>query len=267
VPPVPARGLLFGLNYTRDAESRLSGCINDVKNVAAFLAANRPGISLRVLDDVATPEFCTRAGILRELNALVDAVNADPACEYVWIHYSGHGSCTRDRSGDEADAMDECLVPLDYKTAGMLLDDDLTRILARFARRTTKVVCIMDSCHSGTVCDLKYRWTSASSAVLDNVRSVPVTARVVLLSGCLDSQTSADAFGVLKATLSGRKEPGGALTGCLLNVLHKAVLAKTPTDAFTVQQAVLAELKTGAFTQRPLLTSSFNLVKDLSLLA
>jgi hypothetical protein len=261
--PSTARGLLFGLNYENDPDNRLAGCINDVRNVAAFLTARRPGIQLKVFDDVSSPEACTKAGILKELNALVDAVNADPSCEYVWIHYSGHGASTLDRSGDESDRADEALVPLDFRTAGLVLDDDITKVLARFARKSTKVVCVMDSCHSGTVCDLKYRWTSATRAVLDNVKSGAVTAKVILLSGCLDSQTSADAFGVLA---TGKKEAGGALTGCLLNTLADVQRGAVPNDAFVIQQAVLAQLRTGRFTQRPLLTSSFNLKKDLSLL-
>jgi hypothetical protein len=259
---VKSRALLFGLNYATHAEGRLSGCINDVRNVAAFLAAAKPGIAVRQLDDVATPAACTRAGILHELNALVDAVNADRECEYVWIHYSGHGSYVRDVSRDEADGKDECLVPLDYQTAGMITDDTITSILGRFARKSTKVVCIMDSCHSGTVCDLKYRWLSSTTATIDNIETRDITARVILLSGCLDAQTSADAFGVLETTVSGVREAGGALTGCLLNVLEK----QRKTDAFDVQRAVTTQLTAAGFSQRPLLTSSFNLKKDLSLL-
>lgn len=255
------RALLFGLNYVSDPLNRLGGCINDVRNVAAFLATTRPGIVTRVLDDETAPESCTRAGILSEISALITAVNADPSCEYVWLHYSGHGSSVRDTSGDETDGRDECLVPIDFATAGMVTDDEIQALLARFARPTTKVVCIMDSCHSGTVCDLKYRWTSATTAVVDNALASGVAARVVLLSGCQDAQTSADAFGVLQTTLSGKKEAGGALTGCLLNVLRAGV-----TNAFAVQQGVLTQLAAGGFVQRPVLTSSFNLAKDLALL-
>jgi hypothetical protein len=75
----------------------------------------------------------------------------------------------------------------------------------------------------------------------------------------MDAETSADAFGVLEG---GPKEPGGALTGCLLNTLTQDKVA----DAFQVQQAVLKRLKASGFTQRPVLTSSFNLQKDLQLL-
>ena len=257
-----ARALLFGLNYTTDAANKLSGCINDVNNVAAFLQTTRPDIAVQVFTDVDSYASCTRAGILRALAGLVDAVNSNPSCDFVWIHYSGHGASVRDTSGDEADGCDECLVPVDFRTAGFITDDELQTILARFSRPTTKVVCIMDSCHSGTVCDLKYRWVSPTSAVLDAARAGRMTAKVVLLSGCMDAQTSADAFGILQAPVSQRPEAGGAMTGCLLNVLSTLGLR----DAFAVQQAVASALASAGFAQRPVLTSSFNLSKDLLLL-
>ncbi len=254
-----SRALLFGLNYSADPDNALFGCINDVENIAEYLTTARPGIDIRLLDDTRTPAACTKAGMLAELNALVDAVNADATCTYVWIHYSGHGSQTRDVSRDEVDGKDEVLVPTDFRSAGFILDDDIARILARFTRPTLKVVCIMDSCHSGTVCDLKYRWTSPVSAVLDNT-AVTMTARVILLSGCADTQTSADAFGVLDDK-SRPKQAGGALTGCLLNTLQ----ADKTVDAFQVQQGTLRRLTALGFAQKPVLTSSFNLKKDLLL--
>lgn len=257
-----AKALLFGLNYASDAANRLFGCINDVRNVAAFLAEQKPGIHIRLLDDESTPAACTRAGILGELTAFVAAVNADEACTYAWIHYSGHGSSTRDRSGDETDGMDEALVPTDFARAGLITDDEVMGVLRGLTRKTLKVVCVMDSCHSGTVCDLKYRWTSDTVATVDNARAAVIGARVILLSGCTDVQTSADAFGVFEAPVSGKKEAGGALTGCLLNALR----LDNVRDAFKVQQATTARLRAGGFVQRPVLTSSFNLKKDLSLL-
>lgn len=253
------RGLLFGLNYGTDPVNKLHGCINDVKAVADYLTGTYVPAgytcALRVWDDAAYPERCTRAGMLQELDAFIQEVNADPTCALAWIHYSGHGSCTRDTSGDEADGQDETLVPVDFRTAGMITDDDLAARLAKFAG-TAKVVCVMDSCHSGTVCDLKYRWTSPTSATLDNVRAPAMAARILLLSGCLDSQTSADAFGVLAAR---PREAGGALTGCLLN----ALALDKPQTAYDVRTATEARLKAGGFVQRPLLTSSYNLAKDM----
>ena len=35
----------------------------------------------------------------------------------------GHGGSVRDTSGDEADKMDETMVPLDYHESGQITDD------------------------------------------------------------------------------------------------------------------------------------------------
>lgn len=254
-----SKALLIGLNYRSDPANRLSGCINDVRAMAKFLTSVKPGIAVRVVDDEWLPAQCTKAGLLQELTGFVDSINKDPLCTFAWLHYSGHGSCTRDRSADETDGKDEALVPVDFLRAGLILDDQVTAILSRLSNPACKVVCVMDSCHSGTVCDLKYKWVSPTVATLDNARALPVKSRIILLSGCMDAETSADAFGVLEG---GPKEPGGALTGCLLNTLTQDKV----TDAFQVQQAVLKRLKASGFTQRPVLTSSFNLQKDLQLL-
>ena len=231
--------------------------MNDVREMAAFLTARYPGIDIRMFDDTTTPAACTKAGIMAQLRAFVDSLNADTACTGAWIHYSGHGSTTRDRSGDEADGKDEALVPTDFQTAGLILDDELRAVFAGVTRKNLKIVCVMDSCHSGTVCDLKYLWTSKTTAVLENKAAPAIQPRIILLSGCMDAQTSADAFDVL-----GNKQAGGALTG---NLLH-AFRIDNARNAFDVQQAVLKRLKDGGFTQRPLLTSSYNLAKDLVML-
>jgi hypothetical protein len=73
----------------------------------------------------------------------------DPAAVRVF-HYSGHGSYLADQSGDEPDGRDECLVPYDYKTAGMLTDDTLKTFYDRFPSNGN-LTLIMDSCHSGSV--------------------------------------------------------------------------------------------------------------------
>ena len=41
----------------------------------------------------------------------------------------GHGSQVRDLDGDEEDGYDEVICPLDFKTAGPIVDDEMHRIL------------------------------------------------------------------------------------------------------------------------------------------
>jgi hypothetical protein len=62
------------------------------------------------------------------MKALTDIVAESSKCEEIWIHYSGH-SQVRDRDGNEADGMDEVVVPVDYTTAGFIVDDDILILL------------------------------------------------------------------------------------------------------------------------------------------
>lgn len=39
----------------------------------------------------------------------------------------GHGGSVRDTSGDEADNMDETMVPVDYTKAGQITDDEILK--------------------------------------------------------------------------------------------------------------------------------------------
>ena len=42
---------------------------------------------------------------------------------------SGHGGRVRDTSGDEDDGYDETLIPVDFKRAGQIVDDDIYKML------------------------------------------------------------------------------------------------------------------------------------------
>ena len=52
--------------------------------------------------------------------------------------------------------MDEALVPVDYSTAGVILDDTLLEILVCPLPKGAVMTCFIDCCHSGTMLDLPY---------------------------------------------------------------------------------------------------------------
>lgn len=81
----------------------------------------------------------------------------------VFVHYSGHGGRVRDYSGDEDDGYDETLIPVDFKKAGQIVDDDILKILVKPMRAGVNVTVLMDCCHSGTVLDLPYRFSADDS--------------------------------------------------------------------------------------------------------
>jgi hypothetical protein len=72
--------------------------------------------------------------------------------------------------GDEDDGYDETLIPLDFRTSGQIRDDDLLRVLVSPMAAGVTMTCIMDSCHSGTVLDLPYRFTATGNKMYRNDR-------------------------------------------------------------------------------------------------
>jgi metacaspase-1 len=74
----------------------------------------------------------------------------------LFMHYSGHGGSMRDQDKDEADGMDETLIPVDYDKKGQIRDDDVYDMLVTKIPAGCHLTVIMDCCHSGTILDLPY---------------------------------------------------------------------------------------------------------------
>jgi hypothetical protein len=239
------KALLVGLNYAGTPQA-LSGCINDVTNVSAYLRDAAPGIAITTITD-AGGVAVTRSTVLAALTVLAAA---SATTDFVWIHFSGHGTWVRDTSGDETDRRDETIVLHD----GVLTDDQFSAVLATFAATCT-VFVVFDSCHSGTMGDMKFAWPHLSgvSAVMSQPRS-RVKARVACLSGCADTGTSAEIAGA------------GALTTALLRVLGPPAPGALQTkNMFEVAAATRAALRAARLPQVPLLTSSFNLTRAVTI--
>jgi metacaspase-1 len=45
------------------------------------------------------------------------------------IYSLGHGGQTKDLDGDEEDGYDEVIYPVDFRTAGHIVDDEMHRIM------------------------------------------------------------------------------------------------------------------------------------------
>lgn len=186
--------LLIGINY-RNTESELNGCVNDVANMKGFLlehmSLSAENITILTEDQPTQP---TKKNILNAIQQVIATIN-DRAVTHgeesdLWFHYSGHGSHVHDLSGDELDHQDEVLVPLDYAENDMITDDLMNEL---FHKLTDKchVFCLFDCCHSGTMLDLQYHY-NGSHTVTENRQAM--TAQIAMISGCMDSQTSADAW-------------------------------------------------------------------------
>lgn len=101
----------------------------------------------------------TKAGIEQALHALLKKIKPG---DVVMIHYSGHGQQVLDDDGDEADGLDEALVPYNamadtrggYMGEDHFRDDDMEKIIAAFRNKLGKngqLFILLDSCHSGSM--------------------------------------------------------------------------------------------------------------------
>jgi hypothetical protein len=245
--------VLFGLNYNHTPDARLRGCINDVRNMEAVLQNKFQFDNIRAFtDDTMLGRRSTSGrGILTEINNLATrswSENIDTA----WIHFSGHGCGIRDIGiRDEKDGRDECLLPSDFKYAGVVTDDSIKDCLRKFNPKT-RVIFIADCCHSGTIGDLKYRYVGKQKTIEN--RSKACDAKILLISGCKDTQTSADAFNVNRM-----RKFSGAMTSCLLLSFDR--LGENPR-VFALVDTLRTALLQKRFTQIPQLTTSFELHDD-----
>jgi len=164
VPPEATgrrRAVLIGINY-EGQQGELSGCHNDVLNIKRHLSKHEgfKEKDMLILMDDGRHHQPTKKNILEAFDRIVDYSQAG---DVVFIHYSGHGGRVRDTSGDEADGYDETLIPLDFKRAGQILDDDLYKRLVLKMPKDVTVVVLMDCCHSGTALDLPYEINATQS--------------------------------------------------------------------------------------------------------
>ena len=118
--------LLIGINYKGIEDSELTGCIDDVIRMRDMLINElgyQPKNITILRDDTEVMDlYPTRKNIMRKMEEFVTDKTVD---DDLWFHYSGHGSIRRDRSNDEKENIDSVVIPNDFQTNGVILDDDI----------------------------------------------------------------------------------------------------------------------------------------------
>ena len=132
--------LCVGIDAYPAPEHQLAGCVNDARNWEKTLAAL--GFETRLLVNLDA----NRATLDRELNRLVDECRSG---DVIVFQYAGHGTQVPDLNGDEDDAIDEALCPVDFASGALYIDDDIAGLFARIPDGVN-MTCFMDCCHSGT---------------------------------------------------------------------------------------------------------------------
>jgi len=253
------KALVIGIDYVFTPDVRLRGCRNDALRARDYLIETR-GYSKEdvkvALDRPGEDEGTTKGGIVEGILRLANATHRQEV-EEVYIHYSGHGTQMEDAAaiGREEGGLDEALVPSDFRTHGLLRDDKLNSLLQEFHPRT-RVRCVFDCCHSGTMGDLPWKIRVGDPGFRE-VRSGTATPGkdVVCISGCRDDQVSMDAHDV-----NGRGKYSGAMTSCLMKVIEGR--GGAGMDLRTLFTGLHDSLRSHGFRQKPVLTASSELNLD-----
>ncbi|KAF2190804.1 Metacaspase-1A [Zopfia rhizophila CBS 207.26] len=289
------KALLIGINYFGQS-GELRGCINDVKNLSAYITEN---CGYRWEDMVVLTEEQqsergqpTRENILRAMQWLVRDAQPNDA---LFFHYSGHGGSTKDLDGDEQDGNDEVIYPVDFQKAGHIVDDEIHHIMVKPLQPGVRLTAIFDSCHSGSALDLPYLYSTqgvlkepnlakeAGAGLLNafsaysqgdmggiakgifgfakkamkgdaahektkETKTSP--ADVIMLSGCKDNQTSADATIANQAT--------GALSHALVSALKE-----NPKQSYVQLLNSIRDILESKYSQKPQLSCSHPLDTNL----
>ncbi|MDR4507748.1 MAG: caspase family protein [Candidatus Brocadiaceae bacterium] len=223
------KALLVGVNNYKYVRA-LNGCINDVRNMTDILTSlfNFSPHEIRTIVD----ESVTRNNLMDRLDWLIDEAKEGDVLFFHFSGH-GSQVLDRNGDELE-DSMDEilCLYDMDFRNSdSYLLDDDFNDIVDRLPKGVNLTVCI-DSCHSGTATrdigllaselqipvmkiktqsrfieppsdiglrnygnSLKIRRLGAKTREEKRTTGYEnSTANHVLLSGCMDEQTAADAF-------------------------------------------------------------------------
>lgn len=204
-------------------------------------------------DDASDPRlFPTRKNIIRAMEWLVR--DAQPN-DSLFLHYSGHGAQVPDKDGDEVDGYDEVIFPVDYKSSGYILDDELNKIIVTNLPEGCRLTAVFDSCHSGSILDLPYLYHSngrvkGSQVTPSHRKEKGTRADVISWSGCKDSQTSADTY------------ENGVAVGAMSYAFMSALKAK-PDQSYQDLLKSIRDILRKKYSQKPQLSSSYRIDTNL----
>jgi hypothetical protein len=249
--------LLIGINY-RGTFAALNGCINDVvciRNLIIPWGFKEENITF-MTDDTKGGLYPNAYNITYQINKLCSTLKPE---DQAIFYYSGHGTRIRDTSKDEVSGFDSCIVPIDFRSVGVINDDTIKYYINKIPAGAN-LFTVFDSCNSGTVCDLKYnlfdvsyrkditvklkgfdytQWARSQMVKVDE-KQIDTLADVISLTGCKDDQVAMDL---------GRN---GALTASFLQVIKKySIAGKHTLQLQHILQNVRGVIRTMRLSQAP----------------
>jgi hypothetical protein len=249
--------LLIGINYT-GTFAALRGCANDIQDIRNLIKTwGFPESNITFMTDTSKGVLYPNAyNITYQLNKLCSTLKAG---DQAIFYYSGHGTRIRDTNSDEPDNLDSCIVPIDFRSVGVITDD-VVKYYCNKIPADANLFCVFDACNSGTVCDLKYsvletsyrkditvklkgfdytEWVRRQMVTVDT-KQTDTIANIISLAACRSDQVAMDL---------GRN---GALTSAFLQVIKKFSVGGKPTLQLQhILQNVRGVIQTMRLSQAP----------------
>ncbi|HYC58643.1 MAG TPA: caspase family protein [Thermoanaerobaculia bacterium] len=150
------RALLVGINeYSSQASKALAGgrfqnlegAVNDVELMRDLLRSVYKVKEAEIV--VLTNQAAGRAAILNAIDQHL--VAGAQSGDILFFYFSGHGSQVKNSLSEEADRLDESIVPADANDGvADIRDKELRRRFQPLLDRGARLTVILDSCHSGS---------------------------------------------------------------------------------------------------------------------
>jgi len=247
------KALLIGINYLRDPNNQLYGCINDAIQIKNYLidVLGYKEQDITLLRDDMPDSLPTGKRIITEL---IKLINDSYNCSELFFHFSGHGTNIADGNSDETDGRDECLVPSDYRN-GIITDDLLFEIIKGVKCR---LIILMDCCHSGSVLDLKhafaYDYNKKDVIVEQTSRKDIDNPNIIMFSGCRDNEYSMDSY------FDKYNMPMGVLSHSIIEVMRNNKVR--PLGVYDFYCQLCEYIKSKNYPQRSLCSVSASMSVD-----
>lgn len=202
--------LIIGISYS-NSKLYLPGIKNDIQTIKGVL--NSWGFKRENITELSEKNIePTSYNINTYLNRFCQ--HLEPGDQAI-IYYSGHGTKTYNSKNK---LQESCLVPIDHTRSGPITSETVRYYLNKISEEVN-VLCLLDCCNSGTICNLRYHMFDTSyrkditiklrkysyddwilrQKFLINEKSLSsksaemeTEANIVSVSGCWDTQSSYD---------------------------------------------------------------------------
>jgi hypothetical protein len=206
VPYRSKKALLIGSNYN-GTKLRVSSCMNDIRSMSSLLSS-RYKFNVKTVSDTSSVKP-TRQNVLNAITTFVADANSG---DLLFLMFSGHGGYIFDEtSSDELGYYDQTIICSDLKP---ILDDELRAILQKNLKKGVTLFAMFDSCYSGSILDLRYKYDPTGNMTV-NTKNIDTVGTVILIGASADNKVA------LSAKINGIYN--GALTWAILRCIQQNI--------------------------------------------